>query len=182
MEARVLETKTVGNRSIEAVLGDLTAESVDAVVNAANTQLAHGGGLAGAIVRRGGELIQEESNRLAPVPVGGAAVTTAGDLPCRWVIHAVGPRWGEGEEEAKLRSAVRSSLDAADRLEARSVALPAISTGIFGYPKDEGTRTIVDELLDWLDHHPETTLESIRLTAFDQPTAELFAEALRDSN
>ncbi len=148
-------------------------------MNAANSRLVHGGGLAGAIVRRGGQIIQQESSRLAPVSVGSAAVTTAGALPCKWVIHAVGPRWGEGEEEEKLRSAVRSSLDEAERLSARSLALPAISTGIFGYPKSEGTRVIVDETCRWIARHPRATVQEVRLTAFDEPTAELFASRLR---
>jgi O-acetyl-ADP-ribose deacetylase (regulator of RNase III) len=166
---------------LEAVLGDLTDERVDAVVNAANEHLRHGGGLAGAIVRRGGETIQWESDRLAPVPVGGAVSTSAGDLPSRWVIHAVGPRWGEGDEEEKLRSAVRSSLAEAHRLGARSVALPAISTGIFGYPKESGTRVLVDEVRGWLAWHPNAGLHSVRLVAFDDVTADLFARALRAS-
>ncbi len=179
MDRSELEERVVGGCTIVAVLGDLTAEEVDAVVNAANSHLAHGGGLAGAIVRRGGRVIQEESDRLAPVAVGGTAVTGAGALPCRWVIHAVGPRWGEGDEEAKLRSAVRSSLEEAEGLGARSIALPAISTGIFGYPKVEGTRVIVDEVLGWLGGHAGAHLSEVRLTAFDRPTAELFAAALR---
>jgi O-acetyl-ADP-ribose deacetylase (regulator of RNase III) len=175
----VLEEREVDGRILRAVLGDLTAERVDAIVNAANSMLAHGGGLAGAIVARGGPVIQQESSRLAPVAVGGAVVTTAGDLPCTWVIHAVGPRWGEGDEEPKLRSAVRSSLAEADRLAVRRLALPAISTGIFGYPKREGTRVIVDEILTWIRRNPETRFESIHLTAFDRPTAQLFADALQ---
>jgi len=179
MDRLILEEREVGGCTLRAVLGDLTVERVDAIVNAANSMLAHGGGLAGAIVARGGQVIQSESSRLAPVAVGGAVVTTAGDLPCSWVIHAVGPRWGEGDEEAKLRSAVRSSLEEADRLAARTVALPAISTGIFGYPKREGTRVIVDELLRWIERGPKTRLEAVHLTAFDRPTAELFANALQ---
>jgi len=181
MDRSELEERTVGGCIVVAVLGDLTTEQVDAVVNAANSHLAHGGGLAGAIVRRGGRTIQEESDRLAPVAVGGTAVTGAGALPCRWVIHAVGPRWGEGDEEAKLRSAVRSSLEEAERLGARSLALPAISTGIFGYPKEAGTRVIVDEVLGWLGDRSGTTLSEVRLTAFDRPTADLFAAALRNA-
>jgi len=180
MRATVLTSRKRGRSLIEAVLGDLTDEQVDAIVNAANSGLAHGGGLAGAIVRRGGAVIQTESSRLAPVPVGGAVVTTAGSLPCRHVIHAVGPRWGEGNEEPKLRSAIRSSLDRAAELSATSVALPAISTGIFGYPKPEGTRTIVDELIAWIDSHPDTAPTRIRLVAFDQPTASLLAAAVDD--
>ena len=160
------------------IQGDLTEERVVAIVNAANTHLAHGGGLAGAIVRKGGRVIQEESERVAPVPVGGAATTGAGALPCAWVIHAVGPIWGDGDEEAKLRSAVRSALDEALRLEAASVALPAISTGIFGYPKEDGTRHIVEEAVTWITAHPTAPIRLLRFTAFDQPTADLFAVAL----
>jgi O-acetyl-ADP-ribose deacetylase (regulator of RNase III) len=157
------------------VLGDLTELPVDAIVNAANGALAHGGGLAGAIVRRGGWVIQEESDRLAPVLPGDVATTGAGALPCRFVIHAVGPRWGDGDEEPTLRRAVRSSLAEAGRLAVGSLALPAISTGIFGYPKREGTQVIVDEVCRWLTAHPQSTLRDVRLTAFDAKTATLFA-------
>ncbi len=180
MEARVLESYSAGEVRIEAVLGDLTEESVDCIVNAANSRLAHGGGLAGAIVRRGGRVIQEESDRLAPVPVGGVAVTSAGALPARWIIHAVGPRWGEGDEEAKLRSAVRGSVRRAAALGARSLAVPAISTGIFGYPKAQGTRVIVQEVLARVREEDVGALCIVRLAAVDLPTANLFAVALRE--
>ena len=179
MRASILESRVVAGRTITAVLGDLTAERVDAIVNAANSHLAHGGGLAGAIVRRGGDVIQRESDRLAPIPVGTAVSTSAGVLPSRWVIHAVGPRWGEGDEEQKLRCAVRAALAEAARLGAASVALPAISTGIFGYPKTDGVRVIVDQLCAWLEEHGDSPIEDVRLTAFDDETAELFADALR---
>lgn len=178
MPSEVLAERTVHGVHLVAVLGDLTAETVDAIVNAANTRLAHGGGLAGAIVARGGDGIQRESDRLAPVAVGDAVVTDAGALPCRWVIHAVGPRWGQGDDERLLRSAVRSSLDRAHELGARSIALPAISTGIFGYPKPAGTGTIVDETSGWLRDQRECSLKEIRFTAFDSETADLFAAAL----
>lgn len=182
MEPKVLETKVIGGCTVRAVLGDLTAERVDAIVNAANSQLAHGGGLAGAIVRAGGSIIQEESDALAPVGVGGAVATSSGALRCRWVIHAVGPVWGEGDEEAKLRSAVHSSLEQARRLGVRSISLPAISTGIFGYPKDAGTRVIADAVDDWIGENPGSGIEEIRLAAFDDLTASLFAEALARGN
>lgn len=179
MEPTTLAEIAIGPCKVQAVLGDMTSERVDAIVNAANSHLAHGGGLAGAIVARGGVVIQEESDRIAPVATGDAAVTSAGALPCRWVIHAVGPVWGDGNEEASLRSAVRASLDRAAELEATSVALPAISTGIFGYPKKEGTEAIVDEVRIWLVNRPHTRLESVRLTAFDDLTAGHFADHLR---
>lgn len=119
---------------IEIVEGDLTEMDVDAIVNAANSSLQHGGGVAGAISRKGGPSIQQESDVIGHVPTGSAAVTGAGSLPARWVIHAVGPRMGEGNEDEKLRSATRAALEAAESVGARSVAFPAISTGIFGYP------------------------------------------------
>lgn len=178
MEPTVLMERVEGRCTLQAVLGDMTNERVDAIVNAANTHLAHGGGLAEAIVERGGLVIQEESYRLAPVPVGEAVVTSAGDLPCRWVIHAVGPIWGSGNEEQLLRSAVRASLDRAADLRAASIALPAISTGIFGYPKQDGVRCIVDEATRWVREHPETSITTLRFTAFDHSTADLFAGKL----
>lgn len=121
---------------IEIIEGDLTALSVDAIVNAANSALQHGGGVAGAIARRGGPSIQRESDEIGHVPVGSVAVTGAGSLSARWVIHAVGPRMGEGNEDDKLRSATRAALEKAEAIGARSIAFPAISTGIFGYPID----------------------------------------------
>lgn len=179
MASQVLATATVAGCRLEAVLGDMTAETSDAIVNAANRHLAHGGGLAGAIVRAGGRSIQEESDRLAPIAVGRAVTTGAGTLPCRWVIHTVGPRWGEGDEEIKLRSAVTAALDEAVRIGARSVSLPAISTGVFGYPKEAGVRTIVDQIGCWLLAARPAVVEQLRLVAFDEPTATLFAAAVK---
>ena len=178
MESKVVSTRHVGGIRLEVVHGDMTRERVDAIVNAANSSLAHGGGLAGAIVRTGGSVIQEESSGHAPVPVGGAVVTSAGKLPCRWVIHAVGPRWGEGDEEAKLHSAVRSALVEAEGLGVKTLALPAISTGIFGYPRDEGCRHIVEETAAWLRDSLESGISQVRFTAFDRPTVESFVAAL----
>ena len=122
--------------SIELARGDLTAMDVDAIVNAANEQLQLGAGVAGAIRRRGGPSIQEECDQLGGCPTGSAVVTGAGDLPAKWVIHAVGPIWhggGEGEEML-LASAVRAALKRAEEIGARSVALPAISAGVYGFP------------------------------------------------
>jgi O-acetyl-ADP-ribose deacetylase (regulator of RNase III) len=175
--ARILLTRSIGRGEISVVVGDLTDEATDAIVNAANSGLAHGGGVAGAIVRKGGAEIQRESYEKAPVPVGGAVVTGAGSLPCHWVIHAVGPVWGEGDEEAKLRSAVGSALARAEDLDLASVALPAISTGIFGYPKAEGCRVIVQEVVRHL-LGPTGSLGSVRLVSIDDETASHFMRAL----
>ena len=175
--SKVLATRPVGRGQIAVVVGDLTEEATDAIVNAANTALAHGGGVAGAIVRRGGDEIQRESRAKAPVPVGGAVVTGAGRLPCRWVIHAVGPVWGEGGEEGKLRRAVGSALARAEELSLASVAVPAISTGIFGYPKAEGCSVIVDEVARHLQS-PNGSLATVRLVSIDDETASHFVAAL----
>jgi O-acetyl-ADP-ribose deacetylase (regulator of RNase III) len=175
---KVLASAVVGRGRVSVVVGDLTEEATDAVVNPANSALAHGGGVAGAIVRRGGEEIQRESWSKAPVPVGGAAVTGAGRLRCRWVIHAVGPVWGEGEEERKLRRAVESALARAEELGLVSLAMPAISTGIFGYPKADGCRVIVEEVARHL-RKPSGSVATVRLVSIDEETASHFLAAVK---
>jgi len=163
--------------------GDLTAEPVDAIVNAANERLAHGGGLAGAIVRAGGDAIQWESSDKAPVPTGGAVSTGAGALPCRRVIHAVGPVWSrytEDEADRLLASAVRSALDVAHEEGLASISIPAISSGIFGFPKDRCAVVMLDAIGAFLADRPATTVREINLCNFDEPTVALFeAEARR---
>lgn len=146
--------RTVNQSTVELVQGDITGIDTEAIVNAANSHLAHGGGVAGAIVRKGGQIIQEESNRWihehGPVPVGQAAITGAGNLPAAWVIHAVGPRLGEGNEDTKLRQATLNSLKLADEHELKSLVLPAISTGIFGYPVDRCAKIMLTTTLEYL--------------------------------
>jgi O-acetyl-ADP-ribose deacetylase (regulator of RNase III) len=173
----LLGQQKCGRGELYVVRGDLTEQRVDAIVNAANSRLAHGGGVAGAIVRRGGEEIQQESWAIAPVLVGDAVVTGAGRLPCRFVIHAVGPVWGDGEEEAKLRAAVRRALQRAEDLGLRSLAFPAISTGIFGYPKAEGCAAIVAEIRAHLERHGGSVCE-VRLVSIDGETASHFLAAV----
>jgi O-acetyl-ADP-ribose deacetylase len=138
------------NKVLRLVKGDITERNVDAIVNAANSYLKHGGGVAAAIVRKGGTLIQEETNKIVKgigglIPVGSAVITKAGNLPCKAVIHTVGPRMGEGDEDYKLRKAVRSSLLLASEKGFRSISMPAISSGIFGFPKDRCAKILVGE-------------------------------------
>lgn len=167
-------------QALQLVQGDLTQEEVDAIVNAANAQLQHGGGVAGVIVRRGGGQIQSESDAWVREhgPVGHAepAYTTAGDLPSRYVIHAVGPVWGAGDEDAKLRAAISGSLRLADRLELSSIAFPAISTGIFGFPKGRAAKVIIDAVRDYFTENPASGVSQVRLTLLDQPTVDAFRE------
>lgn len=140
----------VGGVEVVLLKGDITEVEADAIVNAANPFLEHGGGVARAIVRKGGREIQEESReyvrRHGPVPVGGVAVTGAGRLRARRVIHAVGPRYGEEGGDEKLASAVRSSLDKAEELGLRSIAFPAISTGVYGYPYQRAAGVMAEVL------------------------------------
>jgi len=170
-----------GGAILALVQGDLTTSDLDAIVNAANAQLQHGGGLAAAIARRGGPAIQQESD--AWVRQNGLArhdrpaVTGAGSLPCRYVIHAVGPVWGEGDEDRKLTLAVRSSLETAASLRLTSLGLPAISTGIFGFPKPRAAAITFDAVGAYLEAHPETTLRRVEVVVLDAPTVGLFQDA-----
>ena len=161
---------------IELVRADITTFAADAIVNAANSSLQHGGGVAGAIVRRGGSLIQEESDRIGFVPVGSAAVTGAGSLPANWVIHAVGPRMGEGDEDRKLRSATVASLERASEIGARSVAFPAISTGIFGYPIERCAPIMLDAVRSF----PAGVIERVTFCLFSESDLEVFRRAKRE--
>lgn len=178
MNVVILEKSLNNGRRLEIAQGDLTEESLDAIVNAANAHLQHGGGVAGAIVRKGGYPIQEESNawvrKYGPVSHAQPAYTGAGKLPCRYVIHAVGPVWGEGDEDAKLQAAVSGSLTVASRLGLHSIALPAISTGIFGFPKERAARIILVAIRDYLQDNPDSSLNLVRLTLFDQETLDAF--------
>jgi O-acetyl-ADP-ribose deacetylase (regulator of RNase III) len=137
---------TLGATRFELVEGDITELDVEAIVNAANEQLQLGTGVAGAIRVKGGPTIQEECDRIGGTPVGTAVMTAAGNLKARHVIHAVGPRMGEGDEDKKLAAAVRAALALADRRGVKSIALPALSTGNFGFPIDRAARILLTEI------------------------------------
>ena len=161
---------------VEAVAGDITAESVDAIVNAANEHLAPGGGVCGAVHAAGGPSIAAECRRIGHCPTGGAVATTAGDLPARWVIHAVGPVWHGGDrgEPELLASTYRCALDEAARVGARSIAFPAISTGIYGYPLVEATAVAVDAVSNWKGEG----VRLVRFVCFDARTRATYEAAL----
>jgi len=172
----------IAGTTIAALRADLTRQEVDAVVNAANEYLEHGGGLAGAVVAAGGWEIQQESDRWVaehgPLTPGVAAVTGAGRMPARMVIHVAGPRYRVRQDnEGLLRTAVRAVLDAALERACRTVAMPALSAGIFGYPVGEATRVIASECAAWVGEHPHS-LDEIRLVGFDAAVEEAFAAAL----
>jgi len=171
--------KTFHGRKLTLVRGDLTELAVDAIVNAANTGLQLGGGVAGAIRTKGGPSIQEECNRIGPIRVGEAALTGGGRLKATYVIHAAGPMYGEGNEDEKLKSATLSSLELATEKEMKSIAFPAISTGIFGFPKDRCARIMLKTISEFLESR-ETSLESVILCLWSGDDLELFEKTLAE--
>ena len=168
----------LGDRTITIVHGDITEAHVDAIVNAANEHLHHGGGVAGAISRRGGDSIQAQSSEWVrehgKVTTGSAAVTGAGRLPAKYVIHAVGPIWGSGDEERKLAAAVTSALVLADEHSVTSIAIPAISSGIYGMPKDVSACVLIQATADYLRHHPQSPLRTVQFCNIDEVTVKAF--------
>jgi O-acetyl-ADP-ribose deacetylase (regulator of RNase III) len=174
---------TINRTTLELIQGDITTLKTDAIVNAANEHLAHGGGVAGAISRRGGPQIQRQSDawvrQHGRVPTGSAAITGGGQLPARHVIHAVGPVYDGTPRSAELlASAVRSCLALADEHELKSVALPAISTGIFGYPLDEAAGVMVAAAVAYLQG--QTGLERVVFCLYGQQAFDAFAKALSE--
>lgn len=172
----IIEEALFNKTRVRIIRGDLTQAPVDAIVNAANSRLQHGGGVAGAIVRKGGSIIQTESDRIGYVPVGECAVTTAGALPAKYVIHTVGPRWGEGDEEEKLHSAIRNTLKMALEKGFSKIAMPAISAGIFGFPKDRCAAIMVEEIGAFAGSHGG--IEGIDIFLMDEQIVGFFSREI----
>ncbi len=166
----------VKNSIIKLVQGDITELNTDVIVNAANAQLILGGGVAGAIRRKGGAAIQMECDKIGGTFVGGAVITTGGNLKARHVIHAVGPRMGKGNEDIKLRSAVLNSFKLMDEHGLKTIAFPAISTGIFGYPIDRCAKIMILTAKEYLAG--ETQIREIVFCLFSEPDFEVFNEEL----
>jgi len=166
----------IAGRTLELVEGDITEMDTEAIVNAANAQLVLGGGVAGAIRRKGGPAIQAECDKIGGTFVGGAAITTGGKLKARHVIHAVGPRMGEGDEDEKLRNATLNSLKVADENGLKSIAFPAISTGIFGFPMPRCAEIMLAATVAYL--RGETGIERVVFCLFGQDSYAVFAGRL----
>jgi O-acetyl-ADP-ribose deacetylase len=170
-------------QKFQIVQGDITTEEADVIVNAANERLQHGGGVAWAISRRGGPAIQKESDQWIRehglVPHSHPAWTSGGHLPAKYVIHAVGPVWGEGDEEKKLREAVTVSLQVANELKCSSLAMPAISTGIFGFPKVQAAEIIFSAIEDYWESN-SSSLKIVKLILFDPPTVDVFLKSFQN--
>lgn len=162
---------------MQLVRGDITEMQTDAVVNAANAQLVLGGGVAGAIHRKGGPQIQAECDKIGGTFVGGAVVTTAGKLKAKYVIHAVGPRMGEGDEDRKLKNVALNSLKLADEKKLSSIAFPAISAGIFGFPIDRCAKIMLQTTIDYLKC--PTSLEKVIFCLFDKKAYDVFESRLK---
>jgi O-acetyl-ADP-ribose deacetylase len=187
LRERVLQT----GQTIQIVQGDITIENVDAIVNAANEHLQHGGGVAWAISKKGGPKIQKESDEWIRqhgiVPHSHPAWTSGGLLPSKYVIHAVGPVWGNtqragtsGDEDVKLADAVTGSLRVADELKCSSIALPAISTGIYGFPKDRAAEIIFSAIDKYFFENLSSAVKTVKLVLFDQPSVDVFIKTWQD--
>jgi O-acetyl-ADP-ribose deacetylase len=170
--------KHINQSTIELVKGDITEMETAAIVNAANAQLILGGGVAGAIRRKGGPKIQEECDKIGGTFVGGAVITTGGNLKTSHVIHAVGPMMGEGDEDNKLRNATINSLRLADQYKLPSIAFPAISTGIFGYPLDRCAEIMLSETIHYLQGI--SSLKKVVFCLFDEQAFEVFQKTLAE--
>jgi O-acetyl-ADP-ribose deacetylase len=184
VESALAERTFPPNHVLQLVQGDITTLQVDAIVNAANAHLQHGGGVAGIISRKGGPAIQKESDTWVrehgPVPYAEPAVTSGGNLPCRYVIHAVGPVWGEGDEDRKLAEAVTGSSSTADKLGLSSMAFPAISTGIFGFPKERAAGIIFSAIVDFFAGKPDATITLVQMVLYNQLTLNAFTNVWRE--
>jgi O-acetyl-ADP-ribose deacetylase len=175
----------INGRVIDLVQGDIARQAVDAMVNAANSRLAGGGGVDGAIHRAGGPAIMEETRRRYPegCPTGSAVVSGAGNLPAKYVIHAVGPVWSGGRrgEEDLLRCAYRASLDLAAEHDCRSVALPALSTGAYRYPIPEAARVAIATAAEFLKSLPAgRPPQTVRFVLFSADVLAVFEQALKE--
>lgn len=170
--------KFLSGRVLEICQGDITLSHTDAIVNAANSRLMHGGGVALAIARKGGQIVKQESRAWVKehglVTHRQPAFTRGGNLPCKSIIHAVGPVWGEGDEETKLSSAIRGSLALAEHLETTSISFPAISTGIFGFPVDLAADIFLKEFLNYFKKPGVHPLKLIRLVLYEEAALAVF--------
>lgn len=167
----------IHNSTLRLVQADLTEMEVDAIVNAANSALQLGGGVAGAIRQKGGPRIQEECNTIGGTPVGTAVITSGGNLKAKYVIHAVGPQMGEGDEDRKLREATLHSLKLADHHKLTSIAFPAISTGIFGYPLERCAQVMLTAAAGYL--RGKTGLQAVIFCLWGEEAFRTFEKTLK---
>ncbi|MEN6482084.1 MAG: macro domain-containing protein [Anaerolineaceae bacterium] len=168
------------NQKLEICQGDITQETLDAIVNAANAHLRHGGGVAKAILDAGGAVVQSESDlwikKYGPIMHESPAYTTPGKLACKYIIHAVGPIWGSGDEENKLDQTISGALNLAVSLQLKSIAFPAISTGIYGFPVDKAAAVFFHSFRKFFNSDPPHPLNLIRMVLFDYHSVNIFVK------
>lgn len=171
--------ETINASTLILACGDITKESTDAIVNAANTHLAGGGGVDGAIHRAGGPAIMQECRKIGSCPTGKAVITTDGNLKAQYVIHTVGPRYHDGTkgEATLLKSAYLESLKLASAKNLKSIAFPAISTGVYGYPLHEAARIALHTIIEYLKEHQDIHL--VRFVLYDHTTYDIFTQELK---
>jgi len=171
---------TIHQSTLEVVQGDITHQDTDAIGNAANSALAGGGGVDGAIHRAGGPSVMSELRaKYKGCPTGSAVITSGGNLKAKYVIHAVGPRYsGSPKDPELLSSAYRKSLELCTQNKISSIAFPSISTGIYGYPVEEASRIALKTVTDYLKNHPEIKL--VRFVLFDSKTFGFYEDALKE--
>jgi O-acetyl-ADP-ribose deacetylase (regulator of RNase III) len=167
----------IANCVLELLEGDITEMQTEAIVNAANARLILGGGVAGAIRRKGGPKIQEQCCKIGGTFVGGAVKTTGGNLKAKYVLHAVGPQMGEGDEDEKLKNATLNSLKLADENNIKSISFPAISAGIFGFPIERCAKIMLQTTIDYLNG--QSGLEKVIFCLFGRDSYEVFANQLK---
>ena len=176
----VLNTVNFNNHTIEIVKGDITKETTEAIVNAANSSLQHGGGVALAISSAAGKELRKACEQYisehGQVPTGSAMITTAGNLNAKFVIHTVGPIWGSGNEDEKLRSAITSSLELCEKHTLKSCSFPAISSGIYGFPKERCAKIFFEVLRQYFNEKADSIIELVRLCNIDEKTSSIFLE------
>lgn len=186
MENKILKSFQIKeNVRFEIVEGDLLKEKTEVIVNAANSYLVHGGGIAAIIEAQAGEEFTKEGDKIVkekgPVPVGDAVITTAGKLPFKGIIHAVGPRLGEGEEEEKLKKAIKAVLMIASENKFKTLSFPAISSGIFRVPKEICARAYLKGVLEFFKENEKTSLNLVRLVLYNDQTMAKLVENLASS-
>ncbi|CEG13073.1 Appr-1-p processing domain protein [groundwater metagenome] len=168
----------IKNTQVAIVQGDIADMNVDAIVNAANNELQHGGGVALAIVKKGGNIIQEESDKIGFCETGKAVITTGGNLKAKFVIHTVGPIYGEGNDAKKLKNAVLSCLNLAYNENLKSIAFPAISAGIYRFPKDRCAEIMLNTIVTYVKNK-DTNLSEIYIVLYDSETFSIFEKKFK---
>lgn len=168
----------IGNTKIKVIQGDITEQDTEAIVNAANNKLILGGGVAGAIKRKGGISIQQECNKIGQINVGDAAITSAGNLKSKYVIHAATMDMSFKTDETKIRNATKNSLKFIKLKKIKSISFPALGCGVGGFPYNKAAQIMYDELKKYIEENPDTCLEEVRFVLFENEAYKVFSDVI----